>query len=52
MFVTFLTFTERREDAPRFMAEHNAWIAQGFADGVFLCVGSLYDGAGGVSTAV
>jgi uncharacterized protein YciI len=47
MFVTFLTFTERRAEAPRFMAEHNGWIAQGFADGVFLCVGSLDDGVGG-----
>jgi uncharacterized protein YciI len=47
MFVTFLKFTEKRSAASAFMAEHNAWIAQGFADGVFLCAGSLEQGAGG-----
>ena len=38
MFVTFLKFTEKRADAPSFMAAHNGWIAQGFADGVFVKV--------------
>lgn len=47
MFVTFLRFTEKRAAAPEFMAAHNDWIAQGFADGVFLCVGSLQPAAGG-----
>lgn len=46
MFVTFLKFTERRAAASSFMA-HNAWIAQVFADGVFVCAGSLDHGAGG-----
>lgn len=47
MFVTFLKFAENRGQAPEFMAAHNGWIAQGFADGVFLCAGSLVPGAGG-----
>ncbi|WP_048644849.1 YciI family protein [Nitratireductor soli] len=47
MFVTFLKFAENRAAAPEFMAAHNEWIAQGFADGVFLCIGSLQPAAGG-----
>ncbi|MGV6873048.1 YciI family protein [Pseudochelatococcus sp. B33] len=47
MFVTFLRFAGNRAAAPQFMAAHNDWIAQGFADGVFLCVGSLEPAAGG-----
>ncbi|BCH32061.1 hypothetical protein MesoLjLc_39910 [Mesorhizobium sp. L-8-10] len=47
MFVTFLKFAENRAAAPEFMAAHNDWIAQGFADGAFLCVGSLQPAAGG-----
>ena len=47
MFVTFLKFAENRSAAPQFMAAHNDWIARGFADGVFLCAGSLQATAGG-----
>lgn len=47
MFVTFLKFAENRATAPDYMAAHNDWIAQGFADGVFLCAGSLQPAAGG-----
>lgn len=47
MFVTFLRFAENRTGAPDFMPAHNDWIAQGFADGVFFCVGSLQAAAGG-----
>jgi len=47
MFVTFLKFAANRTAAPDFMTAHNAWIAKGFADGVFLCVGSLTPAAGG-----
>lgn len=47
MFITFLKFAENRAAAPEFMAAHNQWIAKGFADGVFLCVGSLTPAAGG-----
>lgn len=47
MFITFLTFAQNRAAAPAFMAAHNDWIAQGFADGAFLCVGSLLPAAGG-----
>lgn len=47
MFVTFLKFAENRASAPEFMAAHNDWIAQGFADGAFFCIGSLLPAAGG-----
>jgi uncharacterized protein YciI len=47
MFFTFLKFAENRAAAPDFMAAHNDWIAKGFAEGVFLCVGSLQPPAGG-----
>lgn len=47
MFVTFLKFAENRDAAPEFMAAHNDWITRGFADGTFLCVGSLQPATGG-----
>ncbi|OWV93067.1 YciI family protein [Rhizobium sp. R693] len=47
MLVTFLKFADNRAAAAEFMAAHNDWIARGFADGVFLCVGSLQTAAGG-----
>ena len=47
MFVTFLKFAGNRAAAAEFMAAHNDWIAQGFADGAFLCVGQLQPAAGG-----
>ena len=47
MFVTFLKLAENRAAASDFMAAHNDWIAKGFADGAFLCVGSLQPAAGG-----
>ena len=52
MFITLLKFTDKRAAAGSFMAAHDAWIAQGFTDGVFLCVGSLEHGAGGAIVAV
>ncbi|MBD3787705.1 MAG: hypothetical protein IE922_12195 [Sphingomonadales bacterium] len=47
MFITFLKFTADRARASGAMAAHNAWIAEGFAAGKFLCVGTLDQGAGG-----
>ncbi|AUH63292.1 YciI family protein [Paracoccus zhejiangensis] len=47
MFVTLLKFAQNRAAAPAFMAAHNDWIAQGFADAAFLCVGALAPNAGG-----
>ena len=48
MFITFLKFAENHAAAPALMAAHNEWIAQGFADGAFLCIGSIQPAAGGV----
>lgn len=47
MFLVLLRFAHNKGDAPRLMAGHNDWIAQGFADGVFLMTGSIKPGVGG-----
>lgn len=47
MFVILLRFSENKSKAPDFMDGHNDWIRQGFADGVFLLVGSLQPNLGG-----
>ena len=47
MFITYLKFADNKAAAADFMAAHNDWIAKGFADGVFLTVGSLKPAAGG-----
>lgn len=52
MFVIFLRFSKNQSAAPDLMAEHNAWIARGFDDGVFQCVGSLKSKDGGAIIAV
>jgi len=46
MHIILLRFGENASSAPRLMADHNAWIGRGFADGVFQCVGSLEVGGG------
>lgn len=47
MFVTFLKFAVNRAAVPEDMAARNDWLAQGFADGAFLCAGTLMPAAGG-----
>ena len=47
MFVVLLKFTGDRSKAGAFMEDHNAWIRNGFDDGVFSLVGSLQPGLGG-----
>ena len=47
MFIITLRLVDRAK-APQFIDGHNAWIKQGFDDGVFLLVGSLQPNAGGV----
>jgi len=50
MFVITLRFADMSR-APSLMDDHNAWIRQGFEDGVFLLVGSLQPAAGGMVVA-
>lgn len=50
MFIAALTFADKSK-APPLMDAHNAWIRQGFDDGVFLLVGGLAPGAGGAVVA-
>lgn len=47
MFIITLELTEKKSGAGTYMAAHNDWIAKGFADGAFLCVGSLKPQGGG-----
>lgn len=47
MFVVTLRFSANKAKAPQLMAGHNAWIRQGFDDGIFLLTGSLQPSAGG-----
>lgn len=46
MFIITLRFADKAK-APQLMDAHNAWIRQGFDDGVFLLVGGLQPSAGG-----
>jgi uncharacterized protein YciI len=47
MFVILLKFSANKAKAGEFMDGHNAWLRQGFADGVFLLAGSIKPGQGG-----
>lgn len=47
MFVVLLKFSTNKASAGQFMDGHNAWLKQGFADGVFLLAGSIKPGLGG-----
>ncbi len=47
MFVVLLKFSVNKAKAGQFMEGHNAWLRQGFAEGVFLLAGSIKPGHGG-----
>ncbi|MBN9439824.1 YciI family protein [Bosea sp. (in: a-proteobacteria)] len=47
MFVILLRFSGEKDRAAELMGGHNAWLARGFADGVFLLAGSLQPKLGG-----
>jgi len=47
MFIVQLKFSDNKSNAGQFMDAHNAWIKQGFDEGVFLLVGSLQPNLGG-----
>ncbi|MBY3278346.1 YciI family protein [Rhizobium laguerreae] len=47
MFVVTLKFSANKARASALMEGHNAWIKQGFDDGIFLLTGSLQQRAGG-----
>ena len=52
MFIILLKFSANKAAAKDFMAEHNQWIATGFDDGIFQCVGSLKPEGGGAILAI
>ncbi len=47
MFMVLLKFSVNKALAGQFMAAHNAWINNGFDEGIFLLVGSLQPNQGG-----
>jgi uncharacterized protein YciI len=47
MFVVLLKFSTNKTEAGQFMESHNAWIKQGFDDGVFLLTGTVQPKLGG-----
>jgi uncharacterized protein YciI len=47
MFIVQLKFSDKKDQAGRFMDGHKAWLQQGFDDGVFLLAGSLQPNLGG-----
>ncbi len=50
MFIVLLKFADNKAKAGELMDGHNAWLARGFDDGVFLLAGSLAGGQGGPSS--
>lgn len=51
MFIILLKFSSHKDRASQFMEGHKQWIKRGFADGVFLVVGSLEPELGGAIVA-
>ncbi len=47
MHIVLLKFAKNKADAPMYMQAHNAWLQQGFANGIFLLAGSIVPGQGG-----
>ncbi len=47
MFIVLLRFSANKDQAGQFTDGHKDWIDRGFADGVFLMVGSLQPSSGG-----
>jgi uncharacterized protein YciI len=47
MFIVLLKFSSNKGQVGKFVERHNEWIKRGFADGVFLLVGSLQPNSGG-----
>ncbi|EDQ32095.1 hypothetical protein HPDFL43_03259 [Hoeflea phototrophica DFL-43] len=47
MFLIMLRFSDNKAAAAEHMQAHNAWIAKGFEDGVFLLTGSIEPKQGG-----
>lgn len=51
MFIVLLKFADNKAKAGEAMDGHNAWLARGFEDGVFVLAGSLAGGEGGAIVA-
>lgn len=47
MFIVLLKISGSKERAAEYMAEHKAWLQQGFDEGVFLASGNLSGQPGG-----
>ncbi len=47
MFIVFLRFSSNKAAAGEHVDGHNAWLKQGFDEGVFLLAGTIEPGQGG-----
>lgn len=47
IYIILLRFTEKKDQAARFMAAHKEWLERGFSDGFFMLAGTLQAGSGG-----
>lgn len=47
MFIILLSYTKPLEEVDRFLDPHKVWVAQGFADGVFVLSGGQKPRTGG-----
>jgi uncharacterized protein YciI len=47
MFIILLSYTKPLEEVDRFLEPHKAWVAKGFADGVFVLSGGQKPRTGG-----
>ena len=51
MFVVLLKFSANKANAGQFMDGHNAWLRDGFENGVFLLAGTIQPKLGGAIVA-
>lgn len=47
MYIVFLTFSKNKSAVGQHLADHKAWLQQGFDDGIFLLAGSIKPARGG-----
>ena len=52
MFIVFLRFSNNKAAAKTLMQDHNTWLQQGMASGMFLLAGSIQANQGGCMLAV
>ena len=52
MFIILLTYTKPLDQVDRHLADHKAWVKQGFEDGIFILSGGQRPRTGGALLAL